>query len=105
MTPEEKNISLRRFIEDPLCNVCLLSTGTAAVGLTLTVASVCYMLEPLASASEEAQALNRVHRIGQTRAVRSVVFYAAGTCEERLLALRQQQGNLTEIVGNSELLR
>lgn len=35
------------------------------VGLTLTAASTVYMLDPVWSAADEAQALNRAHRIGQ----------------------------------------
>ena len=42
------------------------------------------------------QALNRVHRIGQGHSVRCVIFYAKNSCEERLLALRHRQGQLTE---------
>lgn len=35
------------------------------LGLTLTAASTVYMLDPVWSAADEAQALNRAHRIGQ----------------------------------------
>jgi hypothetical protein len=59
------------------------------------------MLEPTHNAAEEAQALNRVHRIGQTHAVRCVIFYVKNSIEERVLALRQLQGQLTEILANS----
>lgn len=100
-TNREREENLRRFNEDPSCNVCFLSTGSAATGLTLTVAHLCYMLEPTHNAAEEAQALNRVHRIGQTQAVRCVIFYANDSIEERVLALRQSQGQLTEILANS----
>jgi hypothetical protein len=93
---------LARFHEDPECNVCLLTTGASAAGLTLTVARVCYMLEPLHNAAEEAQALNRVHRIGQTSDVRCIVFYAAETSEERILATRQQNRSLTEILSTAD---
>ena len=33
----DKQENLRQFTEEPDCNVCLLSMGTAAAGLTLTV--------------------------------------------------------------------
>ena len=51
----ERNIS--RFCDDTHCNVCLIATGVAATGLTLTVARVCYFLEPTHNAAEEAQVL------------------------------------------------
>jgi E3 ubiquitin-protein ligase SHPRH len=70
--------------------VFLLTTGSGAVGLTLTAANVLYMLEPSHSLSDEAQALNRAHRIGQTRPVRCVIFFVRKTVEERMLAARKR---------------
>jgi SNF2 family DNA or RNA helicase len=98
MTPALKAASLKQFNEDPLCNVILLSMGSASSGLTLTVAHVCYLLEPTHNAADEAQALSRVHRIGQTKTTRCVIFYARDTMEERLLAQRQLKGQLTELI-------
>ena len=98
---EDKQRNLKRFNEDPNCNICLLTSGVAATGLTLTIAHVCYMLEPLHNAAEEAQALARVHRIGQAQSVRCVIFFAANTGEERLLALRQSRKALTEMLVDS----
>jgi hypothetical protein len=49
--------------------------GTAAAGLTLTQADLVVLLEPFLSPGDEAQAANRVHRIGQTRPVRCVTYY------------------------------
>jgi hypothetical protein len=92
--------ALSKFNGDPDCNVCLLTMGASAAGLTLTQAKVCYILEPTHNASDEAQALNRVHRIGQQHNVRCVIFYAKQTCEERVLALRQQQNMLTTMLSN-----
>jgi Helicase conserved C-terminal domain len=100
-TVKEKTLRLQRFTEDPDCNICLLTTGTAATGLTLTVSHICYMMEPIHNAAEEAQALNRVHRIGQTERVRCVIFYAKDTAEERLLALRNESGLLTSAIANN----
>ncbi len=86
---------LDRFRNNPECNICLLTTGVAATGLTLTMAYTCYILEPAYNAAEESQALSRVHRIGQShRCVRCVIFYGLGTAEERLLALRKENGTI-----------
>lgn len=48
------------------------------------------MLEPLASAADEAQCRNRIHRIGQSRAVRCITLYTEDSAEERLLVWRAQ---------------
>jgi E3 ubiquitin-protein ligase SHPRH len=96
----ERAKKLSQFNEDPEYNLCLLLTGTAAAGLTLTVSYTLYMLEPISNAADEAQAINRVHRIGQTRAVRCIIFYVKGSCEERLLAMRQGSGTLTSQISS-----
>ena len=93
----QKEKQIKSFLNNENVNVILLMTGSASAGLTLTVASNCYLLEPLYSASEEAQALSRVHRIGQPVKTRCICFYARNTLEERVLALRQQKEMLTEL--------
>eukprot|EP01038_Epipyxis_sp_PR26KG_P011456 gene11456-15348_t len=60
---KEKMDRLSQFQSDPICQMCLLTSGSAGTGLTLTIAHVCYMLEPLQKPAEEAQALSRIHRI------------------------------------------
>ena len=54
-SPESREKSLKRFMEDEKCNICFLTLNAAAAGLTLTVAHVCYLLEPTHSAADEAQ--------------------------------------------------
>ena len=88
------------FLSDEKVPVLLLATGPSAAGLTLTGARVCYMLEPVHNAAEEAQALNRVHRIGQASSVRCVIFYAKQSFEERVVALRNKANTLTTVLNN-----
>ena len=73
------------------CNVFLLHASSAAAGLTLTAARHVLLVEPFLRAGEEAQALNRCHRIGQTRQVEAHIYYSRGTIEERLLLWRSRQ--------------
>jgi len=80
--------AIERFTTDPLCKVLVLHSGSGAAGLTLTVARHVFLLEPFLRAGEEAQALNRVHRIGQTQTVNTKCYFMRGTIEERLLAWR-----------------
>jgi Helicase conserved C-terminal domain len=54
-SPEAREKSLKRFMEEEKCNICFLTLNAAAAGLTLTVAHVCYLLEPTHSAADEAQ--------------------------------------------------
>ena len=98
---------LTKFYTEPKCNILFLTLGAAATGLTLTMAKTLYILEPSPSAVDEAQAISRIHRIGQTaQNVRCVIFFARNTCEERLLALRQKNHVLSEVLssGNQHVM-
>ena len=93
---DNKADAIGQFNQDPNCRVFLLQASAAAAGLTLTVAKTCLLLEPFLSVGDEQQAINRIHRIGQTKAVECYTLYAYGTIEERILAWRQQNENNKE---------
>jgi hypothetical protein len=80
--------AVRNFNTDASVHVFLLQAGPAAAGLTLTVSSYIILMEPFATIGEEAQALNRCHRIGQKKRVHAETFYVPDSIEERMLALR-----------------
>ena len=58
--------ALKRFTKDPDCTVLtvVMSTGGGAAGLTLTVASHMFLMEPNLNQGLEAQAAARVYRLG-----------------------------------------
>ena len=73
-------------------SVLLLHSSTAAAGLTLNKASHVFLLEPFLNPNEEVQAINRVHRIGQTaKGVTVRRYYVKGTVEERIMAWRHRE--------------
>ena len=78
--------AVKLFNEDADVSVFLLHAGQAAAGLTLTAASHVFLMEPFMKAGEQAQAMNRCHRIGQTREVSCTLYYAPDTVEERMEA-------------------
>ena len=49
------------------------------------------MIDPWWNPTTEDQAIDRVHRLGQTRAVHVYRFVCSGTVEERLLALQERK--------------
>jgi len=93
--------AVQTFNVDRGCTVLLLHAGPAASGLTLTVARHVILLEPFEKAGEEAQALNRCHRIGQVGRVQCRLLYCKGTVEERMLWHRQR---VNEIRGDTDSL-
>jgi SNF2 family DNA or RNA helicase len=86
----QRQKSVTTFSTEPQCKCMVLTMGAGAVGLTLTAANTVYMMEPSHQMADEAQALNRCHRIGQTRPVRSLILFCRGTVEERMLAVRRE---------------
>ena len=58
-----------RFQTDPACGVFLISLKAGGLGLNLTAADYVYLLDPWWNPAVEAQAIDRTHRIGQTRRV------------------------------------
>ena len=83
--------AVKKWREDPDCAVFVLHAGAAAAGLTLTAARHLFLLEPFLSVGEEAQAMNRCHRIGQERSVSTTSYFLRGTAEERLIAYRSRE--------------
>lgn len=73
-------------------SVFLLHAGQAAAGLTLTAASHVFLMEPFMKSGEQAQAMNRCHRIGQKKDVTCTLYYTPGTIEERMEAWKEVDG-------------
>lgn len=63
--------------------VLLLSLKAGGVGLNLTCASYAFMMDPWWSPSMEDQAIDRIHRIGQTNSVKVIRFVIDGSIEEK----------------------
>ena len=63
----------------------------AAVGLTLTCASRLYLFEPGVNLAAEQQAISRVHRFGQQRAVHVIKLVLDSTVETSLARLNRQK--------------
>ncbi|POW12409.1 hypothetical protein PSTT_04467 [Puccinia striiformis] len=79
-------------------NTCLLlaSLQTAGVGLNITHASVAFIMEPHWNPTAEAQAFDRLHRIGQTKPVQVFHFITPDTIEERILQVQERKKQLIE---------
>ena len=60
---------VERFQNDPECKLFLISLKAGGVGLNLTAAEYVFLLDPWWNPAVEAQAIDRTHRIGQTRPV------------------------------------
>lgn len=68
--------------------VFLISLKAGGFGLNLTEADYCIVLDPWWNPAAEAQAVDRIHRIGQTRKVLVYRLVARDTIEEKVMALK-----------------
>jgi hypothetical protein len=74
--------------------VFLISLKAGGFGLNLTEADYCFLLDPWWNPATEAQAVDRTHRIGQTRNVMVYRLIASGTIEEKVMALKARKAAL-----------
>ncbi len=74
--------------------VFLISLKAGGVGLTLTEADYVFVLDPWWNPAAEAQAVDRAHRIGQTRHVHVYRLVAGDTIEEKVMELKARKAEL-----------
>ncbi|GAB5559620.1 MAG: hypothetical protein SynsKO_12670 [Synoicihabitans sp.] len=72
----------------------LVSLKAAGTGITLHAADYVFLLDPWWNPAVEAQAVDRVHRIGQTKTVFVYRMVTAGTIEERIQELKESKREL-----------
>jgi SNF2 family DNA or RNA helicase len=87
-----------RFQEDADCRLFLVSLKAGGQGLNLTAADYIYILDPWWNPAVEAQAVDRAHRIGQTRRVFAYRLIARDTVEEKILALQDRKRELADSI-------
>ena len=90
-----------KFQRDSKCKFFLISLKAGGVGLNLTAADNVFMLDPWWNPAAEMQAINRAHRIGQTRNVFVYRFISAETIEEKIVKLQQRKSELAEVFINN----
>ncbi len=76
----------------------LISLKAGGFGLNLTEADYCFLLDPWWNPAVEAQAIDRTHRIGQTRQVMVYRMISKGTIEEKVVALQDTKRRLINSV-------
>lgn len=71
--------------------VFLISLKAGGYGLTLTAADTVVLFDPWWNPAVEAQAADRIHRIGQTRPATVYKLITRGTVEEKILRLQEKK--------------
>ena len=95
---QNRQSKVERFQTDPACRLFLISLKAGGLGLNLTAAEYVFLLDPWWNPAVEAQAIDRAHRIGQSRHVFAYRLIARDTVEERVLELQQRKRHLADAI-------
>jgi SNF2 family DNA or RNA helicase len=103
----DRQARVDEFQNDPELKLFLISLRAGGLGLNLHAAEYVYLLDPWWNPAVEAQAINRAHRIGQTRRVFAYRLIARDTVEEKVLELQRTKQDLAEaiVTGNNSLIQ
>jgi SNF2 family DNA or RNA helicase len=89
---------VERFQNDPACGVFLISLKAGGLGLNLTAADYVFVLDPWWNPAVEAQAIDRAHRVGQTKKVFAFRLICRDTVEEKIAALQTRKQELADAI-------
>lgn len=98
----DREARVKAFQEDDGIGIFLISLKAGGLGLNLTAADYVFLLDPWWNPAIEAQAIDRAHRIGQTRPVVAYRLIARDTVEEKILQLQAQKRDLSATVVPSD---
>ncbi len=82
--------------EDDKTNVFLISLKAGNAGLNLTAASYVFLFDPWWNTAVQQQAIDRTHRIGQTKNVFAYKMICKDTIEEKIISLQQRKKQLAD---------
>jgi SNF2 family DNA or RNA helicase len=94
----DRQARVEAFQNDPSCGLFLISLKAGGLGLNLTAAEYVFLLDPWWNPAVEAQAIDRTHRIGQTKPVFAYRLIARDTVEEKVLELQKSKRDLADAI-------
>lgn len=88
---------LRVFRTEPDITVLLATISCGGIGLDLTVASRAYIMEPQWNPMSESQALDRIHRLGQDKEVKTIRYIMRGSWEKNVQKMQRRKEELADL--------
>jgi superfamily II DNA or RNA helicase len=88
---QERERAIQSFQRDDSCRVFLISLKAGGVGLNLTAADYVYIVDPWWNPAVEQQAIDRTHRIGQTKNIFAYRMICKDTIEDKILQLQDRK--------------
>ena len=90
-TAIDREKAIRSFQENDSCRVFLISLKAGGVGLNLTAADYVYIVDPWWNPAVEQQAIDRTHRIGQTKNIFAYRMICKDSIEDKILQLQERK--------------
>ncbi|MEI7977492.1 MAG: DEAD/DEAH box helicase [Bacteroidota bacterium] len=102
MTNIERQNAVLNFQSKEDLPFFLISLKAGGLGLNLTNADYVFLIDPWWNPAIERQAVDRTHRIGQTKSVFIYKFITKDTVEEKIIALQQKKKLLADNIITTE---
>lgn len=96
MTIDEREEAIEMFKSRSKCRLFLISLKAGSTGLNLTCANRVFLLDSWWNPAVEDQAIDRVHRIGQTKDVEVIKMKISDTIENRIMQLQERKRNIAD---------
>jgi len=90
----DREKAIQSFQNDESVRVFLISLKAGGVGLNLTAADYVYIVDPWWNPAVEQQAIDRTHRIGQTKNIFAYRMICKDTIEDKILQLQEKKRTL-----------
>ena len=87
----DREKAIQNFQTNEKCRVFLISLKAGGVGLNLTAADYVYIVDPWWNPAVEQQAIDRTHRIGQTKNIFAYRMICKDTIEDKILKLQERK--------------
>jgi superfamily II DNA or RNA helicase len=99
----ERSAMVNKFqSEEDTTRVFLISLKSGNAGLNLTAADYVFLIDPWWNTAVQQQAIDRTHRIGQTKSVFAYKMICKDTIEERIIELQQRKQSLSDELISAE---
>ncbi len=95
-SPTDREKAIQNFQNNDECRVFLISLKAGGVGLNLTAADYVYIVDPWWNPAVEQQAIDRTHRIGQTKNIFAYRMICIDTIEDKILQLQEKKKSLAK---------
>lgn len=102
MSPQQRDNTIRHFMENTHVEVFLVSLKAGGVALNLCEASQVFLMDPWWNPSVEWQSMDRVHRIGQKRPIRITRFCIEDSIELKIIELQEKKANMINATINQD---